>query len=266
MKSKLAIFAVATAGAIALSSCGGSGSQSEKSPVFITTINPGAKRVDPATAGSVSGTIRLDGPTAARKTINMAAVPTCLKARAGEPPLTEDVVPGVNGTLQNVVVYLKGDFNQYTFDVPQTPVALDQRGCQYRPHVVALMTGQRMEVSNSDMTGHNTHPIPKINPAWNRSQPPRAAPIEQSFGREEIAIPIKCNIHVWMKAYAAVLASPYFAVTGSDGAFELRNVAGQWEIPLSPWMRSYENYLESQAPTYLLKGGPCHVWSVVLLS
>lgn len=263
MKSKLAIFVVTMAGAIALSSCGGPGNQSEKSPVFITTINPGAKRVDPATTGSVSGTIRLEGPPPARKRINMAAVPTCLKARAGEPALTEDVVPGDNGTLQNVVVYLKGDFNQYTFDVPQTPVALDQSGCQYRPHVVALMTGQRLQVTNSDMTGHNIHPIPKINPAWNQSQPPGAAPIEQSFAHEEIAIPIKCNIHPWMKAYAAVLASPYFAVTGSDGAFELRNVP-PGNYTLAAWHETYGNAeqnvgvtaKESKTITLTLKANP----------
>ena len=41
----------------------------------------------------------------------------------------------------------------------------------------------------------------------------------QSFAREEVAIPVKCNVHPWMKAYIGVLGSPYFQVTGKDGSF-----------------------------------------------
>jgi hypothetical protein len=77
---------------------------------------------------------------------------------------------------------------------------------------------------NSDQTTHNIHPIPKDNREWNESQPPGAAPIEKSFTREEIAIPVKCNVHPWMKAYMAVLPNPYFQVTDKDGKFDLKNL------------------------------------------
>ena len=76
------------------------------------------------------------------KIINMAAEPTCAKDHARQPAMTEDVVPGENGTLQNVVVYLQGDFSQYAFTTPTAPVTIDQKGCQYQPHVLALMTNQ----------------------------------------------------------------------------------------------------------------------------
>ena len=109
--------------------------------------------------------------------------------------MTEDVVTGDGGTLQNVVVYLKGDFTQYSFDAPTTPATIDQKGCQYFPHVLALMTDQPLSVVNSDMTTHNIHPVPKNNREWNESQPPGSAPIMQSFAREEVAIPVKCNVH-----------------------------------------------------------------------
>jgi hypothetical protein len=74
------------------------------------------------------------------------------------------------------------------------------------------------------MTSHNIHPVPKNNREWNESQPPGAPPIMQSFAREEVAIPVKCNVHPWMKAYIAVLGAPYFAVTGKDGSFQIQNV------------------------------------------
>jgi hypothetical protein len=37
-------------------------------------------------------------------------------------------------------------------------------------------------------------------------------------------VPVKCDIHKWMRAYAGVMAHPYFAVTGADGSFDLRGV------------------------------------------
>jgi hypothetical protein len=74
------------------------------------------------------------------------------------------------------------------------------------------------------MTTHNIHPVPKNNREWNESQPPGSAPIMQSFAHEEVAIPVKCNVHPWMKAYIAVLGSPYFQVTGKDGTYTIGNV------------------------------------------
>jgi uncharacterized protein (DUF2141 family) len=74
------------------------------------------------------------------------------------------------------------------------------------------------------MTTHNIHPIPKDNREWNESQPPGAAPIEKSFSRGEIAIPVKCNVHPWMKAYMAVMPNPDFQVTDKDGKFDLKNL------------------------------------------
>ncbi len=189
-----------------------------------TTIHPDGKAVDPATAGTITGTINLEGAPPKPRNINMAGVSSCAKEHAGNPAQTEDVVPGENGTLQNVVVYLQGDFSAYKFDIPQTAVTLDQKGCQYQPHVLALMTYQPLAITTSDKVEHNIHPVPKINRQWNFTEPPGAAPSQQSFAHPEVAIPVKCNLHAWMKAYVAVLDSPYFAVTGKDGSFELRNV------------------------------------------
>ncbi len=84
--------------------------------------------------------------------------------------------------------------------------------------------GRPLQVINSDPVTHNIHPVPKDNREWNQSQPPGASPIMQSFAREEVAIPVKCNVHPWMKSYIAVLANPYFQVTGKDGSFDLKDV------------------------------------------
>lgn len=243
MNDKKTLRLAALLGIVALAAvwigCGSkSGGVNESAAPPVTSINPGGKPVDPATAGSVTGMIMLDGAAPAPKLINMAGVPPCAKQHTVDKATTEDVMPGDGGTLQNVVVYLKGDFGAYSFDVPQTPAVLDQGACQFHPHVLALMINQPLHVVSSDPTGHNVNAMAKINGAWNHTLAPRSQPYQQSFAHAEVAIPVKCNIHPWMKAYIAVLDSPYFAVTGHDGAFALRNVP-PGSYTLSAWHETY---------------------------
>jgi plastocyanin len=235
MSKSLWYFAAAVTLAAALISCGGKSNQpAETAP---TAATGGGKTVDTATAGTVTGTIKLDGTAPKARNINMAAEPNCAKEHS-TPAQTEDVVPGDGGTLQNVVVYLKGDFSQYSFPAATEPVTIDQKGCQYHPHVLALQTGEPLSVVNSDPTTHNIHPVPKDNREWNESQPPGAQPIMQSFARPEVAIPVKCNVHPWMKAYIAVFNNPYYAVTGKDGSFTIKNVPpGTYTV--TAWQEAY---------------------------
>ncbi len=237
MSKSLWYFAAAITLAAAMMSCGGKSGQ-QTSETAAPAANTAGKPVDTATAGTVTGTIKLDGMAPKPKKINMAAEPNCAKAHEGMPAETEDVVPGDNGMLENVVVYLKGDFSQYSFPPNTTPQEIDQKGCQYHPHVLALQTGEPLQVVNSDQTTHNIHPVPKDNREWNESQPPGAPAINQSFARPEVAIPVKCNVHPWMKAYIAVFDNPYYAVTGKDGSFTIKNVPpGTYTV--TAWQETY---------------------------
>lgn len=215
----------------------GCGSKQASNEASSTATSAAAKPVDTATAGDISGTVQLDGTPPKMKVINMAAEPACAKQHS-TPATTQDVLVGKDGDLENVVVYLKDDFSQYQFAAPQAPVTITQKGCMYEPHVLALETGQSLQVVNADPVTHNIHPVPKDNREWNESQPPGAAPFDQSFAHEEIAIPVKCNIHPWMKAYIAVFSDPYFAVTGKDGSFDLKNVP-QGTYTLVAWHELY---------------------------
>jgi plastocyanin len=241
VKSKLTfLLGVLLILAAAMMSCG---KNQETSEVPKAPANQAAEPVDASTAGSITGTVELEEKPPRMKVINMAAEPKCAQEHS-TPVLTQEVVPGENGTLQNVIVYLQGDFSHYKFEEPQKPAIIGQKGCMYDPHVLALRTGQPLQVINSDAVTHNIHPVPKDNREWNQSQPPGAAPIVQSFAREEVAIPVKCNVHPWMKAYIAVLNNPYFQVTGKGGSFDLRNVPpGTYK--LVAWHEFYETKEES---------------------
>jgi plastocyanin len=152
----------------------------------------------------------------------MSSDPVCAKSHS-TPATTEDIVVDANGGLANVVIYVSDGLAGHTFQPPQQPAAFEQKGCQYKPHVLAMQANQKLDVVNSDETTHNIHPTPSNNREWNMTQP-HGVPLEQTFPREEIAIPVKCNIHPWMRGYIAVFKHPYFAVSDKNGTFDLKDL------------------------------------------
>jgi plastocyanin len=179
--------------------------------------------VDPTTAGSITGTVMLEGAPPAFKPIDMSAEAACTQANPS-PVVPPIVVTGAHGAIANVVVYVKSGLGSYHFDVPSSPVVLDQKGCMYEPRVLAVMTGQPYEVHNQDQTIHNVHAMPRVNRAWNKSEPVGDPPIEANFTKPELAIPIACNIHPWMRAFMFVFAHPYFDITPKTGEFSLKGL------------------------------------------
>lgn len=179
--------------------------------------------VDPTTAGSITGVVTFEGTPPVLRPIDMSAEAACIQANAH--PITPPIVVlGERGTLANVVVYVKSGLGRYHFDTPKDPAVLDQKGCMYEPRVLALMTNQPFEVKNTDPTTHNVHPTPRENRPWNRSIGAGEAPYVTTFSHQELAIPVVCNIHPWMRAYLFVFAHPYFDVTTKSGSFQLKNL------------------------------------------
>jgi len=219
MKGKYLSLVLVAALALAVVACG----KKETAEEQPAAPAPAAAPIDPATAGVVAGTVKLDGPAPKAQRIKMDAEPNCAKMHTG-PVVSDEVVVGDKGALADVIVYVKEGLGNRTFETPKEPVELDQKGCIYSPHVLAVQANQPVEITNSDPTTHNVHPVPQFNKEWNKSQPPKAEKIVESFAREEVAIPVKCNVHPWMKSYIAVFKHPYFKVTGKDGAFELKNL------------------------------------------
>ena len=182
-----------------------------------TAAQPAGTPIDKSTVGSVSGTVKFDGAKPKAAKIDMSQDPACKGDN------TVEALVGDDGNLANVFVYVKEGLNR-SFDVPTTAVEINQEGCRYHPHVLGVMAGQTVKIVNSDNTTHNIHPTPANNREWNESQPPKGAPLEKTFAREEIMLPVKCNQHPWMKMFINVSKSPYFAVTGADGKYEIKDL------------------------------------------
>jgi hypothetical protein len=183
-----------------------------------------------ADAGTIKGTISFQGTKPHLPEINMAQDKVCASEQSGS-VYPQDGQVNSNGTLPNVFVYVKEGLGNQTFNPPSTPVTLDQRRCEYVPHVLGIMVGQPLQVVSEDPTTHNIHVLAKENRSWNVSQQPGAAALTERFTHPEIMIAVKCNQHPWMKAYIGVMTNPFYAVSGDDGTFAIQNLpAGRYTI------------------------------------
>ena len=182
-------------------------------------------------ASTVTGTVVFDGKTPSLKPLTMDADPACAKKHSG-PVANEMLVLGNGNTMGNIMVWVsKGLPAGKTWPVPQAPVVLDQKGCQYQPHVMGIMVGQTYKILNSDGILHNVHTLPKVNKAFNRAMPATLKEATTKFDKEEGVFHIKCDVHPWMSAYVAVFTHPFFSVTKTDGKYTISGLEpGTYEI------------------------------------
>ena len=175
------------------------------------------------------GTVTVKGQTSKPLRIDMSADPICLTN--GNLALTEFVIR--NGDkLENVFIYFKSGeaLRLLSFETPTAPVVLHRQNCRFSPRVLGVRVNQPLNIENNDLTYHNTHPMPKVNREWNKSQPPNSSLMEK-FERAEFAIPIRCNQHPWEKAYAAVFDHPFFATSDEFGRYQISAIpAGRYQV------------------------------------
>jgi hypothetical protein len=196
-------------------------------------------KVNAASGSKITGSIKLSGTAPHMKGIDMSKDPYCSKAHESSPATMENVVVGSGGGLQNVVVYISQGLSGNEGSSTSEPT-FDQKGCMYTPHVLAMDVDQKFKVVTSDQTTHNIHPLPAPgggNIGWNKSQPPGAPPIENSWKAPEVAINVKCNIHPWMHGYFVVVKGPY-GTSDSSGNFTIDNVP-PGSYTLTAWQEEY---------------------------
>jgi len=225
---------------LALTACGGGGEGPPKPKPTTTSSKPstsseapkandskpaeapakpaGGKQDWDASMGTatISGKVAFDGDAPAMATIDMSSDPKC--AADGT---TEETVVVSAGGLANCVISVSAGLDGYKFGDGEGKVAVDQKGCKYTPHVIAMQAGQTISISNSDDTVHNVHSYSKRNQAFNQAQPAGAAAIDKKMGRKDKMFPVKCDMHSWMSCYVAVFDHPFFTVSDGEGNFSL---------------------------------------------
>src|SRR5256712_6324998 len=145
--------------------------------------------------------------------------------KCGTETAIEKVVVGPNKGLANAVVSVAGAKGAPT----AKKAAVDQHGCKFVPHVLAMTPGE-IEVKNSDDILHNIHTYSTANPSVNKAQPKFKKVMTEKFDKPEI-IKVTCDVHSWMLGWIAVLPHPYFGVTKENGVTKIENVpAGKQKV------------------------------------
>ena len=188
------------------------------------------------TGATLSGKVTFEGEPPPRKEVNMDADPFCRQAQPG-PAYVQSVELNSNGTIKNAFVYIKEGVTG-SYAVPTKAVILNQRGCQFSPHVFGVQVGQLLTIVNSDETYHNIHALPRNNPEFNIGQPSAGFHTTKQFTVAEVPIRLTCDLHPWMVSYAGVLPHPYSSVTNDEGNFEIKGVLpGNYVI--AAWQEKY---------------------------
>ena len=201
---------------------------------------------------SIRGRVSFEGKAPAPQLADVSSDPQCVPAH---PKGIEKVSIDVSGGgLANAFVWIKSGVSAPP-PAPTEPVVLDQRGCEFQPHIVAVRTSQPLEMRNSDDSLHNIHPKPTVNGEFNIGQPRSGMSAARAFEHQEVMIPVICDVHPWMRAYVAVVDHPYFAVTAPDGTYAIGGLPpGKYEV------EAWHETLGTQSRTVTVKAsGP--VWA-----
>lgn len=107
-------------------------------------------------------------------------------------------------------------------------LVLDQKGCVFAPHAMTVMTGQTVEVLNSDSKAHNTHTNPVKNTAMNvviaaNTGLGKGEKVTYKLA-ESVPTKVNCDFHPWMVCYWMILDHPYSAVSDAAGNFTIPNL------------------------------------------
>jgi plastocyanin len=207
-------------------------------PPALPAIPPQAPPKAEERSATIKGSVKFKGAIPKRRKIATDAEPKCSALHASDPLFSDDTVMDTAGNLQWALITVKEGLGDRKFDLPKTPVVMEQKGCRFEPHVFGVMAGQDVLIRNHDELVHIIHVKPKDNREFGFSQQKPGEERTKVFTNKE-TIRVFCDVHPWMTAWAVVLDHPYYGVTGADGKYAIKNLpAGKYTLEL--WHEKYK--------------------------
>ena len=210
---------------------------------------------DPPKWANVTGQIVVEGQLPdipAEKVGSHKDRPVCLIN--GEVPSDDQLVVDADGGLRDVFVILTPVDSESTIPVHPSyskatsgTLQLDNQNCRFVPHAMAVVTGQKLLLKNSDSVGHNCK-ILSINNEHNINLP-AGGKAEIKFEQpDRVPANVSCDIHPWMDAVILAKDHPYVSVTLADGTFEMKNVpVGKWKLQF--WHQRFRFLRKLEVPS-----------------
>jgi len=167
--------------------------------------------------GTISGTVKFKGTAPAPKKVDVSKD----KEVCDKTPKVDESLIVSNGNLVNAVITITDISKGKKMEVAK--VTLDQKGCDYHPHVLAFPAGSTVTIVNPDGILHNIHSYSKVNAPFNMAQPKFKKTMDVKIDKPE-TIEVRCDVHGWMEGWLVATPNPYFAVTDNSGSFKLTDV------------------------------------------
>lgn len=133
-----------------------------------------------------------------------------------------------HGGVRNAVVTMRPLDRAVTAEPAR--IVLDNKHCAFTPHIQVAKLGSELVLKNSDPILHTVHARLGTDTLFNVGLP-QWRQVVKVLDRVGV-IKIDCDVlHTWMSAAIVVVSTPYFAVTGEDGSFNIDSVpAGTYEV------------------------------------
>jgi plastocyanin len=183
---------------------------------------PTSDKPAPTGSGVIQGTVSFAGSAPAPEPWGGTSSSDCRSLHEG----TIQLVKVQDGKLEEAFVYVKAGLPEGSHPTPDKAVVVDQKGCEFVPRVFGLVAGQPIEFGNSDAFMHNVK-----SPEFNQGLATRGVKMQLKLNEEGVMVPVRCDVHPWMRAYAGVMSHPYFDVSKADGSFKIAGlVDGEYTV------------------------------------
>jgi hypothetical protein len=183
--------------------------------------------------GTIKGKAVWGEPTIPKPAAFAVPAGDCACAKAGTFSEKFVIDPKTKG-VKNVFVWL-ADTKDPAAAIPIHPdlkelkakeVVLDQPCCAFEPHALVLRAGQDLLVKNSAPFAHNINVLGNnklLQPGTEVTFKKLNSTLKPAMGQ--------CNIHGWMNCWVCVFDHPYYALTGEDGTFEIKDApVGEYRL------------------------------------
>jgi hypothetical protein len=168
-----------------------------------------------ANGGAIKGKVTYTGSVPTRKIIPTKDQEVCGGIRD-----ERQVIVGPDSGVMDAIVYLKEVPKGKRWDKPKKTPTINNRKCNFEPHVQVMPAGMNLAILNSDPVLHNTHGFLIKATVFNVAMPKQGMRVERPIRKPGI-VRVECDAHGWMLAWIYAADNPYYAITGRDGTFSI---------------------------------------------
>jgi hypothetical protein len=185
-------------------------------PVPATGAGAPAAFAVPAPTGGIRGTVRLEGSRPAPVLLRV----TRDRRFCGDEKISPRLTLSPDGGVRDAVVTVEGAQGRAS-PAKGGAVVVDNRACDFTPHVQAAVVGQTLVIRNSDPFLHAAHVYFGDGRTWfNLALPAWRRPIRRRLERPGL-LRIECNVHAWKWAFVYVSPHAFAATTDASGRFRI---------------------------------------------